>query len=245
MWHVISNVPGAFVSKKIIKKKSWAQYCQWKQLLLPKILNKNTSVKDPRTLQSNNVICIVESRDHLGWKRPWRSSSPTMNITPPSLPLNHVPEHHIYKSFKYLQGWRLSRFPGQPVPMLDNPFSEDIYPSISSKPPLAQSDRKNCSKLAHKVIRNPLFSNRVVPQSIAMTKVTLSHLGGHTKSISGCTVTVVTSLQLKAHLSNVKASAKVTSPKGPLLLLHPISPDSKPSTDTSAALFCYKTDRCC
>ncbi|KAK4831708.1 hypothetical protein QYF61_018760 [Mycteria americana] len=35
-------------------------------------------------------------------------------------------------------GWRLNYFPGQPVPMLDNPFSEVKFPNIQSKPPLAQ-----------------------------------------------------------------------------------------------------------
>ncbi|KAK4817959.1 hypothetical protein QYF61_003479 [Mycteria americana] len=37
-----------------------------------------------------------------------------------------------------LQGWRLNHFPGQLVPMLDNPFSEEKFPNIQSKPPLAQ-----------------------------------------------------------------------------------------------------------
>ncbi|KAK4829125.1 hypothetical protein QYF61_002204 [Mycteria americana] len=35
-------------------------------------------------------------------------------------------------------GWRLNHFPGQPVPMLDNPFTEVKFPNIQSKPPLAQ-----------------------------------------------------------------------------------------------------------
>ncbi|KAK4824384.1 hypothetical protein QYF61_014044 [Mycteria americana] len=35
-------------------------------------------------------------------------------------------------------GWRLNHFPGQPVPMLDNPLGEEIFPNIQSKPPLAQ-----------------------------------------------------------------------------------------------------------
>ncbi|KAK4824387.1 LOW QUALITY PROTEIN: hypothetical protein QYF61_014047 [Mycteria americana] len=35
-------------------------------------------------------------------------------------------------------GWRLNHFPGQPVPMLDNTFSEVKFPNIQSKPPLAQ-----------------------------------------------------------------------------------------------------------
>ncbi|KAK4818843.1 hypothetical protein QYF61_020062, partial [Mycteria americana] len=52
--------------------------------------------------------------------------------------INHVPKRHIYMSFKYPQRWRLNHFLGQPVPMLDNPFSEQIFPNIQSKPPLAQ-----------------------------------------------------------------------------------------------------------
>ncbi|KAK4824730.1 hypothetical protein QYF61_018118, partial [Mycteria americana] len=47
-------------------------------------------------------------------------------------------QHHIYTPFKYLQGWRLHHFPGQPIPMLDNPFSEVKFPNIQSKPPLVQ-----------------------------------------------------------------------------------------------------------
>ncbi|KAK4810920.1 hypothetical protein QYF61_013328 [Mycteria americana] len=37
-----------------------------------------------------------------------------------------------------LGGWRLNHFPGQPVPMLDNPLGEEKFPNIQSKPPLAQ-----------------------------------------------------------------------------------------------------------
>ncbi|KAK4830648.1 hypothetical protein QYF61_012491 [Mycteria americana] len=53
-------------------------------------------------------------------------------------PLNHAPKRHIYTSFKYLQGWGLNHFPGQPVPMLNNPFGEENCPNIQSKPPLVQ-----------------------------------------------------------------------------------------------------------
>ncbi|KAK4830637.1 hypothetical protein QYF61_012480 [Mycteria americana] len=35
-------------------------------------------------------------------------------------------------------GWRLNHFPGQPVPMLDNPLGEEKFPNIQSKPPLEQ-----------------------------------------------------------------------------------------------------------
>ncbi|KAK4833094.1 hypothetical protein QYF61_027760 [Mycteria americana] len=80
-------------------------------------------------------ISITESQNRIGWKRPLRSSSPTVNLTLPSPPLNHVPKHLVQTS---LQGWRLNHFPGQPVPMLDNPFGEVKFPNIQSKPPLAQ-----------------------------------------------------------------------------------------------------------
>ncbi|KAK4830233.1 hypothetical protein QYF61_009300 [Mycteria americana] len=36
------------------------------------------------------------------------------------------------------EGWRLNHVPGQPLPMLDNPFSEVKFPNIQSKPPLPQ-----------------------------------------------------------------------------------------------------------
>ncbi|KAK4807436.1 hypothetical protein QYF61_001987, partial [Mycteria americana] len=81
---------------------------------------------------------ITESQNHIGWKRPLRSSSPTANLTLPKPPLHHVPKHLIQMSFKYLQGWGLHHFPGQSVPMLDNPLGEEKFPNIQSKPPLAQ-----------------------------------------------------------------------------------------------------------
>ncbi|KAK4807192.1 hypothetical protein QYF61_024312 [Mycteria americana] len=91
-----------------------------------------------RTGRSLSNYRITESQNRIGWKRPLRSSSPTVNLTLPKPPLHHVPKHLIQTSFKYLQGWRLNHFPGQPVPMLDNPFSEVKFPNIQSKPPLAQ-----------------------------------------------------------------------------------------------------------
>ncbi|KAK4826673.1 LOW QUALITY PROTEIN: hypothetical protein QYF61_010682 [Mycteria americana] len=41
----------------------------------------------------------------LGWKRPLRLSSPTVNLALPSPPLNYGPKHHIYTSLKYPQGY--------------------------------------------------------------------------------------------------------------------------------------------
>ncbi|KAK4824504.1 hypothetical protein QYF61_015902 [Mycteria americana] len=87
----------------------------------------------------------TESQNHIGWKRPLRSSSPTINLTLPKPPLHHVSKHLIQTSFKYLQGWRLNHFPGQPVPVLDNPLGEEKFPNIQSKPPLAQlEDISSC-----------------------------------------------------------------------------------------------------
>ena len=73
----------------------------------------------------------------IGWKRPLRSSSPTVDPTSPCL-LNHVPKCHICTFFEHLQGWWLHHCHGQPVPMPDHSFSKEICPNIQSKPPLMQ-----------------------------------------------------------------------------------------------------------
>ncbi|KAK4821661.1 hypothetical protein QYF61_027129 [Mycteria americana] len=61
-------------------------------------------------------------------------------------PVGNVPaEYHMAATAEVYsrrpdqsEGWRLNHFPGQPLPMLDNPFSEVKFPNIQSKPPLAQ-----------------------------------------------------------------------------------------------------------
>ncbi|KAK4832223.1 hypothetical protein QYF61_021070 [Mycteria americana] len=103
-------------------------------------LEVKKGVADIQSKSRNTSSTSVESQNCIGWKRPLRSSSPTLNLTLPRPPLHHVPKHLIQTSFKYLQGWRLNHFPGQPVPMLDNPFSEEKFPNIQSKPPLAQRE---------------------------------------------------------------------------------------------------------
>lgn len=67
------------------------------------------------------------------WKSPLRPSSPTTNWSLTGPPLNHVPKHHIYRFFEYFQGRWFHFFPGQPVPVTDKPFSEEIFPNIESK----------------------------------------------------------------------------------------------------------------
>ncbi|KAK4824520.1 hypothetical protein QYF61_016100 [Mycteria americana] len=47
-----------------------------------------------------------------------------------------------------VQGWRLNHFPGQPVPMLDNPFSGEKFPNIQSKPPLVQLEAMSSCPIA-------------------------------------------------------------------------------------------------
>ncbi|KAK4824612.1 hypothetical protein QYF61_016881 [Mycteria americana] len=69
-------------------------------------------------------------------------------LLPDAAPNPHNPQYRdhctesnlIQTTFKYLQGWRLNQFPGQPVPMLDNAFSEVKFPNIQSKPPLVQPE---------------------------------------------------------------------------------------------------------
>ncbi|KAK4831375.1 hypothetical protein QYF61_017506 [Mycteria americana] len=96
------------------------------------------SCQEPAPAWASQGVTASESQNHIGWKRPLRSSSPTINLTLPRPPLHHVSKHLIQTSFKYLQGWRLNHFPGQPVPMLDNSLGEEKFPNIQSKPPLAQ-----------------------------------------------------------------------------------------------------------
>ena len=71
---------------------------------------------------------FIESWNHEGWKRPLRSSRPTVTPTPPHL-LNHVPKCHIHTVFEPLQGWGLHHCPGQPGPTPDHSLSKEIFPN--------------------------------------------------------------------------------------------------------------------
>jgi len=53
-------------------------------------------------------------------------------------PITTIPKCHLYTFFEPLQGWGLPHCPGQPVPMPDHSFSEEIFPNIQSEPPLTQ-----------------------------------------------------------------------------------------------------------
>ncbi|KAK4811395.1 hypothetical protein QYF61_003394 [Mycteria americana] len=106
----------------------------------------------------------AESQNRRGWKRPLRSSSPTVNLTLPRPPPDHVPKHLIQTAFKYPQGWRLHHCPGQPVPVLDNPFSEVTFPHIQSKPPLAQLEAISSLVESDEVSPQPPFLQAEQPQ---------------------------------------------------------------------------------
>jgi len=119
---------------------------------------------------------FIESLNCLGWRRPSRSLSPTINLTLSIPPLNHVLKLRIYASFKHLQGWCLNHFPGQPVPVLYNSFSEEIFPNVQSKPALLQLDavssrlitcylgEETNTCLATASFQVVVESNRVAPQ---------------------------------------------------------------------------------
>ncbi|KAK4807435.1 hypothetical protein QYF61_001986 [Mycteria americana] len=114
-------------------------------------------VWDERLSHSSTASRITESQNHIGWKRPLRSSSPTVNLTLPKPPLHHVSKYLIQTPFKYLQGWGLNHFPGQPVPMLDNPLGEEKFPNIQSKPPLAQLEAISSLVESEEVSPQPPF----------------------------------------------------------------------------------------
>lgn len=48
--------------------------------------------------------------------------------------LNHVPQCHIYVSFKHLRGWGLHYFPEQPALMHGHPFHAEVFQNTQSKP---------------------------------------------------------------------------------------------------------------
>lgn len=61
-------------------------------------------------------MCIWKSQNHLYWKRPLGSWSPTAPPALPRAPLNHIPEGHIHGGS---EGFR-KVMPGEPVPMFDS-----------------------------------------------------------------------------------------------------------------------------
>lgn len=70
----------------------------------------------------------------------------SVNSALPSLPVSHVPKHHIYTSFgNHLQGRWFHHWPGQPVPAPDNPAGEESFPNSKAKPPLPELEAVSSS----------------------------------------------------------------------------------------------------
>lgn len=60
------------------------------------------------------------------------------------LPTNHIPQYHIYTFLQCFQ--RQCLLPGQPVPVPNCSFLEDVFPNIQSEPPLVQlEDIPSCA----------------------------------------------------------------------------------------------------
>lgn len=51
---------------------------------------------------SGEALLLIESWDHLNWKRSSRSPSPTISLTYPVSSLSHVPQCHIHTSLQHL-----------------------------------------------------------------------------------------------------------------------------------------------
>ncbi|KAK4817730.1 hypothetical protein QYF61_026530 [Mycteria americana] len=78
------------------------------------------------------TVTAYESQNRIGWKRPLRSSSPTVNLTLPSPPLYHVPKHLIQTDGDSTTSL------GSLFQCLITPFSELKFPNSQSKTPLVQ-----------------------------------------------------------------------------------------------------------
>jgi len=75
-----------------------------------------------RRFQKESTLMNHRITESFRSEKTLKSLSPTASITLTSPLLNHVSKHHVCTSLKYLQGWGLHYFTGQPGPMLGNPF---------------------------------------------------------------------------------------------------------------------------
>lgn len=66
-----------------------------------------------------------------GWKKPFKV-------------IESNPQPTLFHMFLgHFQGWGLHYCPRQPDPVLENPFHENLFPSLQSKPPLEQLKAMN------------------------------------------------------------------------------------------------------
>lgn len=77
---------------------------------------------------------IMESQNHLGWKKPLSSLNPDFDWSP-HCHLNQSTQYHIQKFLECFQGWSLHLSPGKSIPMFKNPLHEKIPPDVQFEPP--------------------------------------------------------------------------------------------------------------
>jgi len=98
-------------------------FCSLDRDSLPRII-ESSNHRTTESLRLEKTSQITKSNHH-------------PNTTMPAEPCPQVP--HL-RTFEYLQGWGLHHCPGQPCPMPDRSFSQDIFPNIQPKPPLTQPE---------------------------------------------------------------------------------------------------------
>jgi len=79
---------------------------------------------------------ITESQNGQGWKGPlWVTQS---NALPKLGHPEPAAQHRVQAGLEYLQRRRLHNLPGQPVPGLRHPQSEEVLPHVQTELPLLQ-----------------------------------------------------------------------------------------------------------
>jgi len=80
---------------------------------------------------------ITQNHRMVGWGMSlWRSSSPT--LLPKKSHLQQAAKDRVQAGLEYLQRRRLHNLPGQPVPGLRHPQSEEVLPHVQLELPVLQ-----------------------------------------------------------------------------------------------------------
>ena len=80
----------------------------------------------------------MESQKCHDWKRPHDFTQSNCPTYQQYFPLHRVPQYNIWMFLEHLQGWWLHHLPGQPIPVMDHSFGEEILPNIQPEPFLVQ-----------------------------------------------------------------------------------------------------------
>ncbi|KAK4818284.1 hypothetical protein QYF61_010426 [Mycteria americana] len=99
---------------------------------------KNTSVMMVDLLAHTNYTFEIEAVNGVSDQNPGARQFVSVNVTTNQAAYRMLGTASGTELAWRWGGWRLNHFPGQSVPMLDNPLGEEKFPNIQSKPPLAQ-----------------------------------------------------------------------------------------------------------